>query len=364
MLLGMRIYSRWVLPSVGTANAHGQGQSRLLLLRLGGAAKKLQPRRTRVKALNPEKDGGASGFAGRNWDPGLEIEVPFEQRPVNEYSSLKDGPLCSWGELGPGPFFTRLGGLWLVAFTVLGAPVAAASFDPYRERNDISRREDIVVSCIFFMRQYDLSESKEVLNCMETPMFMNYADHAILQNLKSCSQVMQEMKNEKLEPLRFILAAGTGTLFLVSLVVLRIYLGWSYVGDRLLSAVIPYEESGWYDGQMWVKPPEVKPVIKLLKQTLVSTGVLLVSAILLFIFATPVEDFLSATFASSDVPTSKIKSSIRREDLLRLPVEVMDDDELAAAAAEAADGRPVYCRDRYYHALAGGQYCKWSDLLK
>lgn len=34
--------------------------------------------------------------------------------------------------------------------------------------------------------------------------------------------------------------------------------GWSYVGDRLLSAVIPYEESGWYDGQMWVKPPEVR----------------------------------------------------------------------------------------------------------
>jgi len=41
------------------------------------------------------------------------------------------------------------------------------------------------------------------------------------------------------------------------LVVLRIYLGWSYVGDRLLSAVVPYEETGWYDGQMWVKPPEV-----------------------------------------------------------------------------------------------------------
>lgn len=37
----------------------------------------------------------------------------------------------------------------------------------------------------------------------------------------------------------------------------RVLQGWSYVGDRLLSAVIPYEESGWYDGQMWVKPPEV-----------------------------------------------------------------------------------------------------------
>jgi len=49
--------------------------------------------------------------------------------------------------------------------------------------------------------------------------------------------------------------------------------------------------------------------------------------------------------------------------LLRLPVEVIADDDLAAAAAEAAGGRPVYCRDRYYRALAGGQYCKWEDLL-
>lgn len=104
---------------------------------------------------------------------------------------MKDGVLYSWGELSPGSFFLRLGGLWLVAFTILGVPIAAASFNPSRE------------------------------------------------------------------PLRFALAAGTGTLFLVSLIVLRIYLGWSYVGDRLLSAVIPYEESGWYDGQMWVKPPEV-----------------------------------------------------------------------------------------------------------
>lgn len=258
------------------------------------------PLRIQARALNGEMNEGASGSPGPKWDPGLEIEVPFEQRPVNEYSSLKEGPLYSWGELSPQSFLIRLGGLWLVTFTVLGVPIAAASFNPSRE------------------------------------------------------------------PLRFVLAAGTGTLFLVSLIVLRIYLGWSYVGDRLLSAVIPYEESGWYDGQMWVKPPEVKPVVALLKQTLVGTGALLVAAVSLFIFANPVEDFVKNMFSSnsSSSEVTSSKSNIRKEDLLRLPIEVKADDDLAAAAAEAADGRPVYCRDRFYRALAGGQYCKWDDLVK
>lgn len=262
-----------------------------------------------VKAVKDGTGGETSGFRGQSWEPGSEVEVPFEQRPVNEYSSLKDGTLYSWGDLGPGPFFLRLGGLWLVTFTVLGAPIAAASFNPSRD------------------------------------------------------------------PLRFVLAAGTGTLFLVSLIVLRIYLGWSYVGDRLLSAVIPYEETGWYDGQMWVKPPEVlardrllgsykvKPVIKLLKQTLVGTGVLLVTAVMLFIFATPVEDFIQTTFSTKENSSNVSVSKMRREELLKLPTEVKSDDDLAAAAAEAADGRPVYCRDRFYRALAGGQYCKSDDLL-
>lgn len=277
-------------------------------------AQKLSPL-VSVKALKDDTNGGTSSSPGRSWEPGLEIEVPFEQRPVNEYSSLKEGPLYSWGELGPGPFLLRLGGLWLATFTVLGVPIAAATFNPSRE------------------------------------------------------------------PLRFVLAAGTGTLFLVSLIILRIYLGWSYVGDRLLSAVIPYEESGWYDGQMWVKPTEVlardrllgsykvKPVIKMLKQTLVGTGALLVTAVMLFIFATPVEDFFQTTFATKENPSidpasgKNTKYNVRKEELLRLPVEVKADDDLAAAAAKAAGGRPVYCRDRYYRALAGGQYCKWEDLL-
>lgn len=37
------------------------------------------------------------------------------------------------------------------------------------------------------------------------------------------------------------------------LLFLRLYLGWSYVFKRLMSATIFYEESGWYDGQIWIK---------------------------------------------------------------------------------------------------------------
>ncbi|RRT84704.1 hypothetical protein B296_00011256 [Ensete ventricosum] len=251
-----------------------------------------------VRAVRDDAEGGAGGFAGQSWDPGLEIEVPFEQRPVsadlsfihdvNEYSALKTSTLYSWGELSPGNFFLRLGSLSLVTFTILGAPIAAASFNPSKD------------------------------------------------------------------PLKFVLAAGTGTLLLVALVVLRIYL--VLARDRLLGSY------------------KVKPVIKLLKQTLVGTGALLVSAVSLFIFAAPVEDFLHSGFKSNDnnlnSATSQIKPNLRlalakvlKEELLRLPIEVKDDDDLAAAAAEAADGRPVYCRDRFYRALAGGQYCKWDDLL-
>jgi len=54
----------------------------------------------------------------------------FSSVQVNEYSALKDSVLYSWAELSPGSFFLRLGGLWMVTFTVLPAPIAAASFNP------------------------------------------------------------------------------------------------------------------------------------------------------------------------------------------------------------------------------------------
>nr|YP_010198632.1 hypothetical protein LK037_pgp057 [Gracilaria pacifica]UAD87048.1 hypothetical protein [Gracilaria pacifica] len=44
--------------------------------------------------------------------------------------------------------------------------------------------------------------------------------------------------------------------FILLLIFVRLYLGWSYIVKRLISATIFYEESGWYDGQLWIKNPE------------------------------------------------------------------------------------------------------------
>ena len=38
---------------------------------------------------------------------------------------------------------------------------------------------------------------------------------------------------------------------------LRLYLAWLYIYDRLMNASVTYEESGWYDGQTWIKTNEV-----------------------------------------------------------------------------------------------------------
>lgn len=56
---------------------------------------------------------------------------------------------------------------------------------------------------------------------------------------------------------QFILSSAAGASVGVSFALVRLYLGWSYVRDRLVSPIIFYEESGWYDGQTWAKPEEI-----------------------------------------------------------------------------------------------------------
>ncbi|CAM8975373.1 unnamed protein product [Rhodiola kirilowii] len=52
------------------------------------------------------------------------------------------------------------------------------------------------------------------------------------------------------EPVERILAAASSGVLVVTLDVVRMYLGWAYVGNRLVIATVEYEETGWHDGQV------------------------------------------------------------------------------------------------------------------
>ncbi len=88
---------------------------------------------------------------------------------------------------------------------------------------------------------------------------------------------------------QFIFCSAAGASIGVVLALVRLYLGWSYVRDRLVSPIIFYEESGWYDGQTWTKPQsvltrdrlivtyQIQPIIQRLQITFVGLAVLFVA---------------------------------------------------------------------------------------
>ena len=94
--------------------------------------------------------------------------------------------------------------------------------------------------------------------------------------------------------LKYILLSFFSSLSIPFLISLRLYLGWNHVFKRLNSESVEYEESGWYDGQVWLKPlvlkeresliasNEVKPILKNLIQISSIISVLALSGILLF----------------------------------------------------------------------------------
>ena len=95
-------------------------------------------------------------------------------------------------------------------------------------------------------------------------------------------------------PLKYILLSFFSSLSIPFLFSIRLYLGWNHVFKRLTSEKVEYEESGWYDGQIWIKPVnlkekesliallEVKPILKNLVQTQALILILALFGILLF----------------------------------------------------------------------------------
>lgn len=95
---------------------------------------------------------------------------------------------------------------------------------------------------------------------------------------------------------QFLLCGAVGASMGVVLAVVRLYLGWSYVRDRLMNQTIFYEETGWYDGQNWTKPLEIltrdrlivsyqiKPILQRLRRTCAWLGLFLLSGGIIWYF--------------------------------------------------------------------------------
>jgi Conserved in the green lineage and diatoms 27 len=144
-----------------------------------------------------------------------------------------------------------------------------------------------------------------------------------------------------------LVSSNVGALFVSLLLLFRIYSGYEYLGQRLSSKVIEYEETGWYDGNVEEKSStelqrdrmlytnQVKPVIDRLKLVGMGGTTLFVGSVLLL------NVVLSA---------NPMFNQYDPEVLQRLSY----DDKLADSAAVNTGGKPAYCDSRYYRAVANG----------
>ena len=93
------------------------------------------------------------------------------------------------------------------------------------------------------------------------------------------------------DPVKVAAAGAVAAILLPLLLLIRQWLGWRYVHRRLLSEQVEYEESGWYDGQVWEKPlawrqqdllvaqHQVQPVLLRLRQSAaIALGLMLLGA--------------------------------------------------------------------------------------
>ncbi|KAL7501041.1 hypothetical protein ACHAWT_009196 [Skeletonema menzelii] len=146
-------------------------------------------------------------------------------------------------------------------------------------------------------------------------------------------------------------SSNVGALTVVFLLILRLYSGWGYIGSRLKSKVIEFEETGWYDGDIEEKSEaekardlflyrsNVQPVEERLKKFSLTVGGAWVASCLALNVATNMQP----VFDQYDP---------------RMLEKLSYDDKVASVVQQQSYGRPTYCESRYYRAVAnGGQGC-------
>ncbi len=151
--------------------------------------------------------------------------VPRNQRPLNEFNSIRNSWIISWPFLEKSIFYRKLALSWLLI-----TPVTLT----------ISYGSDYLKNNIF----------------------------------------------------ELIFVSLTASLFFPILLLMRQWLSWVYIYKRLNSENIEYEESGWYDGQIWEKPidwrakdlliaqHQIKPILSHLEVLIILLISVIVSSLL------------------------------------------------------------------------------------
>ena len=85
--------------------------------------------------------------------------------------------------------------------------------------------------------------------------------------------------NQNQLTIKFLLINSVITIILIWLIIIKLLLDWNYIKQRLYNSTVFYEESGWYDGRIWIKSKniliqdrliltyQVLPAIKILNNT-------------------------------------------------------------------------------------------------
>ena len=155
--------------------------------------------------------------------------VPPNQRPINEFNSIRNSWIISW---------------------------------PFLERSIFYRK--LLLSWFFI-----------------TPIsfIISYGSDYLKSNI-----------------IELIFVSLTASLALPILLLTRQWLSWVYIYKRLNSETIEYEESGWYDGQIWEKPIEwrskdlliaqhqIKPILNHLEMIIILLLAIIMSSLLFILF--------------------------------------------------------------------------------
>mmetsp|Transcript_25675 Transcript_25675/g.35736 ORF Transcript_25675/g.35736 Transcript_25675/m.35736 type:complete len:315 (-) Transcript_25675:68-1012(-) len=153
-----------------------------------------------------------------------------------------------------------------------------------------------------------------------------------------------------------LITSNMVALGVLELVLLRLFVSWDYIGQRLLSDRVEYEQTGWYDGDVWEKPSQVVARDRLLHSSEVQPALARIQSSLLTFAVALLVSANSFNSVSKNVEDPRRTTRQSFLEQLKSPDENTRNRAMEEAIKAAGD-KPAYCLDPYYRAQAGGFGC-------